>query len=135
MIRYDVGAITSANVSFPLNLALTGPTRAVRPTRNSSGPVCSIDSQPGMHFFRMSGLFSASQVVCCVAQIICSPLISIAQGELGLYVSFNVAWRDSMARSKLSDARIKVFGLSGMTQLAPRLNRQALGRQQQLASE
>jgi len=40
-----------------------------------------------------------------------------------------------MARSKLSDARIKVFGLSGMTQLAPRLNRQALGRQQQLASE
>src|SRR5437868_10582017 len=67
----------SESVSLPLNLALTGPTRATISTWNSFSPVRSIDSQPGTQVFSISGSLSASQTTFCGAAISCSPVISM----------------------------------------------------------
>ena len=67
----------SDSVSRPLNLALTGPTRAIISTSYSLSPARSIDSQPGTQALRISGSFSAAQVSACDAWISCSPLISM----------------------------------------------------------
>src|SRR6478609_579650 len=56
----------SASVTLPLNLADTGPILSASPTEYSFSPVSSKRSQPGMHFFRVSGSLSASQACCCV---------------------------------------------------------------------
>ena len=46
----------------PVNLAETGPTRAVIATRNSVSDARSIVSHPGMHALSVSGSFNAAHV-------------------------------------------------------------------------
>src|SRR4051812_16147582 len=56
----------SVRVTLPVNLADTGPTLTAAATVYWLSPVSSNLSQPGMHFFRVSGSLSASHACCCV---------------------------------------------------------------------
>src|SRR5678815_5054099 len=67
----------SESVSLPLNLALTGPTRATISTWYSLSPLGVIDSQPGTQALRTSGSLSPFHTACCGAGISCSPFISM----------------------------------------------------------
>src|SRR5437667_7100427 len=62
LILYEVGGTMSDRTIRPLNLAETGPTRAVIATLSSVSETRSIDSQPGMQALSVSGSFSAAQV-------------------------------------------------------------------------
>src|SRR2546428_5891744 len=62
LILYEAGATMSDRTMRPLNLAETGPTRAVIATLNSVSDTRSIDSQPGMQALSVSASFSAAQV-------------------------------------------------------------------------
>src|SRR5687767_9829859 len=76
-MEYEFGGCMSDRVSLPLNLALTGPTRATIRTWYWLSPMGSIASQPGTHCLSMAGSLSASQVCCWDAGISCSALISM----------------------------------------------------------
>ena len=77
LIVYDFGATISESTMRPLNLADTGPTRAVIATWYSLSDTLSIDSQPAMHAFSTSGSLSAPQVVSTLAGTSRLPLISM----------------------------------------------------------
>src|SRR5438132_13053810 len=63
LILYEVGATTPDRMMRPLNLAETGPTRAVIATLSSVSETRSIDSQPGIQLLSVSGSLSAAHVV------------------------------------------------------------------------
>src|SRR5436190_694917 len=74
----------SESVSLPLNLALTGPTRATIRTWYSLSPLFSIDSQPGTQALSISGSLSASHTAFCGAGTSCSPLLAQAFARLAI---------------------------------------------------